>query len=131
MSLLKDKMGLTMKNFNILGVHWKIRFLGEGLMKNQYKEGDCWKWGPWTFCWVKGKGAWQERGGVFEGRGLIPQCTLLWICTNLREFVTSLVFYWVTFICFSSSSFLCSSVSGCSSNDENDLLSLVQLKLFS
>ena len=25
--LLKDKMGLRMKNFNIFGVHWKIRFL--------------------------------------------------------------------------------------------------------
>ena len=36
-----DKMGLTMKNFNILGVHWKIRFLRGG-----------------------GK---KEGGGVFEG----------------------------------------------------------------
>ena len=28
---LKDKTGLTMKIFNILGVHWKIRFLGGGI----------------------------------------------------------------------------------------------------
>ena len=33
-------MGLTMKNFNIYGVHWKIQFLGGGgLMKNQYRGG--------------------------------------------------------------------------------------------
>ena len=38
---LKDKIGLTMKIFNILGVHWKIRFLGGGhsFTKNQYREG--------------------------------------------------------------------------------------------
>ena len=28
-------MGLRMENFDIMGVHWKIRFLGAGLMKNQ------------------------------------------------------------------------------------------------
>ena len=27
---LKDKMGLRMENFNILGVHQKIKFLREG-----------------------------------------------------------------------------------------------------
>ena len=31
--------GLRMKNFNILGVHWKIWFLG-GCMKNQYIGGE-------------------------------------------------------------------------------------------
>ena len=33
--LLKDGMGLRVKNFN-MGVHWKMQFLGEGCMKNQY-----------------------------------------------------------------------------------------------
>ena len=28
--LLKDVMGLKMKSFNIMGVHWKIQFLGGG-----------------------------------------------------------------------------------------------------
>ena len=35
-------VGLTMKNLNICGVHWKIRFVGEvggGLTKNQYRGG--------------------------------------------------------------------------------------------
>ena len=36
--LLKDKMVLRMKNFNIFGVHWKIRLLG-GVLKNQYVGG--------------------------------------------------------------------------------------------
>ena len=39
--LTKNKMGLRMKNFNIFGVIWRIRFLREGgrVTKNQYKEG--------------------------------------------------------------------------------------------
>ena len=38
--VLKDKMGLTVKNFNIFEVHWKIQFLGGGgLTKNQYRGG--------------------------------------------------------------------------------------------
>ena len=30
---LKDKMNLRVKSFNILGVHWKIQLLGEGVHK--------------------------------------------------------------------------------------------------
>ena len=60
-----------MKNFNILGVHWKTWLLGGGeggVMKNQYRGEDCLKrGGAWTVCQFKG--AWQERGGVFEGGG--------------------------------------------------------------
>ena len=29
-TFLKDGVGLRMKNFNIMGVYWKIRFLGGG-----------------------------------------------------------------------------------------------------
>ena len=69
-------MVLRMENFNIFGVHWKIQLLGEGgLEKPIYREGLPKKGGgPWTDCWFKGGGAWQERGGgVFEkGGGLIP-----------------------------------------------------------
>ena len=33
-------MGLRMKNFNIMGIHWKIQFLGGmGVKKNQYIGG--------------------------------------------------------------------------------------------
>ena len=32
-------MVLRMKNFNVLGVHWKIRLLEEGFTKNQYRGG--------------------------------------------------------------------------------------------
>ena len=59
---------LTMKNFNIIGVHWKIQFLGGGggVMKNQYRGGSYLKRGAWTIC--RFKGAWQEREvGVFDG----------------------------------------------------------------
>ena len=34
-------MVLRMKNFNILGVHWKIQLLEGKFTKNQYREGDC------------------------------------------------------------------------------------------
>ena len=53
-------MVYMMKNFNIFGVHRKIRLLGV-FMKNQFRGG------AWTVSHLKG--AWQERGGggVFEG----------------------------------------------------------------
>ena len=42
-------MGLRMKNFGIMGVHQKIRFLG-GCMKNQYIEVELpKKWGLDSF----------------------------------------------------------------------------------
>ena len=67
--LLKDKMGLRMKNFDILHLHWKIWLLGGEFMKNQYRggEGGCLKRGLGQFADLRGL-AWQERGGsVFEG----------------------------------------------------------------
>ena len=39
--LLKDKMGLRMKDFDILGIHWKIRLLGGEFTKKWYRGGDC------------------------------------------------------------------------------------------
>ena len=64
------------KNFNILGVHGKIRVLGRRggrgarveVTKKQYIGGDCLKReGTWTVCRFK-KGTSQESGGgVFEG----------------------------------------------------------------
>ena len=40
--IIKNKMVLRMKNLNILGVHWKIRFLG-GVHKKKYRGGNCLK----------------------------------------------------------------------------------------
>ena len=55
-----------MKNFNIFGVHVKIRVLqgrGGGFTKNQYIVWDCLKRGPGQFADLRGVGAWQEKGG--------------------------------------------------------------------
>ena len=64
--LLKDKMVLRMKNFDIFGVHWKIQLLGKVHEKPIYR-GDCLKKGLGQFVNLRGW-AWQEWGsGVFEG----------------------------------------------------------------
>ena len=71
-------MVLRMKNFNILGVHWKIQLLGGGggSQKNNIYGGLPKKGELGQFANLRGP--WQERGsGVLEG-GLIPQCTL-WV----------------------------------------------------
>ena len=72
-------MGLRLKNFDIMGVHWKIWFLGEALHENQYTGGGCFKRGLGLFADLR-KGLEKKRGMVFlrGGRGLIPQCTL-WV----------------------------------------------------
>ena len=57
-------MGLTMENYNIFGVHWKIWFLGGGgVPKNQYKGGNCLKGG--------GLGKFTDlRGALARKRGV-------------------------------------------------------------
>ena len=54
-------MGLRMKNFSIMGVHQKIRFL-EGCMKNQYIEVELPKKGGLDSFQIS-QGPWQNRGG--------------------------------------------------------------------
>ena len=60
-------MVLRTTNFNILGVHWKIRLLGggEGSTKNQYRGGDWFKEGGglW-YAIIKGGGLGQFVAGV-------------------------------------------------------------------
>ena len=66
--LLKDEIGVRMKNFNIMWVHRKIQFLGKGFTKNQYIEWKCLKGG-------RGGGrvgqfpnlsdGWQKKGWCF------------------------------------------------------------------
>ena len=65
-------MGLKMKNFNILGIDWKIRLLRGEFTKNWYRGWGLPKRGAWTVCRFIG-GSWQEKGGgVFEGGGWYP-----------------------------------------------------------
>ena len=68
-------MSLRMKNFNILGVHWKIQLLGGGGLEKPIYKGGLPKKGQLGQLFDL-RGAWQERGGwgVFEGGGLIPEC---------------------------------------------------------
>ena len=72
-----------MKNFNILGVHGKIRVLRGFQEKPIYRGGDRLKAGGrgggevWAVCGFNG--AWQESGGacVFERGGDNPMHTML------------------------------------------------------
>ena len=57
-------MVLGMKNFNILGVHWKIQGGEGGVLKIQYIGRIAKKRGTWAVCWFKGRTC-QERAGVF------------------------------------------------------------------
>ena len=72
-------MGLRMKSFSIMRVHWKIRFLG-GFTKNQYIVRDCLKRGLGQFSDLRRDLA-KKRGWCFW-RGLIPKRTL-WIYAAL------------------------------------------------
>ena len=80
-------MVLRMKNFNIFGVHWKIRLLG-GFTKNQYRGGNCLKRGAWTVCRFNG-GLGEKEGVVFLMGGLTPQCTLCKVFEDLCFFMFS------------------------------------------
>ena len=65
-------MGLRMKNFNILWVHWKLRLLGGGGYKKPIQRGDCLTRGLEQFTDLS-RGAWQERrGGDFKWGSWYP-----------------------------------------------------------
>ena len=64
-----------MKNFNIMGVHSKIWFLGGREVTKIKYIGDCLKRGTWTVWRFKRGLGEKERGGTFDG-GLIHQFTL-------------------------------------------------------
>ena len=60
-------MVLRTKNFNIFGVHWKIRLLGgRNLEKPRYRGRLHKKGGAWTVCWFK-RGLGMKEGGVYGG----------------------------------------------------------------
>ena len=71
-------MVLRMKNFDILGVHWKIQLLvggGGGVHKKPIYRGDCWKGGGGLGQFDNLRGAWQEKWGWYfwgGGEGWYP-----------------------------------------------------------
>ena len=61
-------MGLKMKNFNIMGVHRKIQFLGE-VTEIQCRGGNCLKRGHGQFAGLRGDLAKKrKRGWMFLRR---------------------------------------------------------------
>ena len=57
-------MGLRMKNFNILGVHWEIQFLGGRGYEKPIQMGELSERVVWTVCRFKGRGGGLARNGV-------------------------------------------------------------------
>ena len=130
-----------MKNYNILGVRWKIWLL-VGLTKNQYRGGDCLKRGAWTVCRFE-VGLARKRGWCFWGGGwytnanydqsaqktLDTSLILFHICTNkclncnitftadfafIVTFIFSMIHCFIFFQCLLNSfqNFFCSFLRG-------------------
>lgn len=59
----------------ILGVHWRIQLLGGEVHEKPIYRGGLPKKGEMDKLQIK-RGAYQEKGGGFEGGGVIPQYTL-------------------------------------------------------
>ena len=72
-------MVLRMKNFNILGIHWKIRLLGGCSQKNNIDGRGHLEMGVWTVYLFKGGVGKKEWGGDFEGRVWYPMHTMLYV----------------------------------------------------
>ena len=82
-------MGLSMKNFSFLGVHWKIRLLGWEFVKNWYREGLPKKGGAWIVSRFEGGSLARKRVVVFLRGGSYPDAhngnnlSNSQVCTNL------------------------------------------------
>ena len=76
MLLLRDKMVLRMKNFNILGVHWKIRLLGVGGSRKTNVEGGLPKKGALVSLPIYGGDLARKRGGGVWGGVDTPMHTM-------------------------------------------------------
>ena len=74
-------MVLRMKNFNILGVHWRIQLLGGGGSQKTNIDGGLPKsggGGVWTVCqFSEGGLGKKEWGCVFEKKGDTPMYTMI------------------------------------------------------
>ena len=57
-----------MKNFNIVGVHWKIQIL-EGVYEKPIYRGNCLKRGFGQFADLRGGGGFLKEGVVFSRGG--------------------------------------------------------------
>ena len=74
-----------MKNFNILGIHWKIWLSDGGVHKKSIKRKDCLKREAWTVYRFKEEGGLSvKRGWCFLKGGLICWCTL-WFLAKLKR----------------------------------------------
>ena len=94
-------MVLKMKNFNILGVHWKVQLLG-GFMKNQYRGWDCLKrgGGAWTVCRFIREGLARKKEVMFL-RGVDTSMRTMRVVQNLIRnlfFVSKMTRIWWVFI---------------------------------
>ena len=79
----RNGIGSTLKSFDIIRVHWKIRFLGgEGSRKT--KRGNCLKrerLGQFADL----RGAWRKKGGVFLRGGWYPNAHYVTDLPELSE----------------------------------------------
>ena len=69
-------MGLRMKNFNILGVHWKIWLLRGSSWKTNIERGLPKKRGLGQFEDLRGGGGLARKRGVVPLRGVLLWCAL-------------------------------------------------------
>ena len=76
-------MVLRMKNFNILGVRWKIWLLGGDVHEKQYRGGGLPKKGAWTVCQFKGELG--KREGVVFLSGVDNSMNTMRVVQNLKR----------------------------------------------
>ena len=83
-------MGLRMKNFDILGVHWKIQLLGGSSQKTDIEGGTAYKVGLGKLADLRG-GLARKRGVVFLREGVdIPMHTMyiyIYICIYMYIYI--------------------------------------------
>ena len=86
-------MGVKDKKFNIMGVHWRIQFLG-GVHKYM---GNCLKRGAWTVCRFK-RGLGKKKGVVFVCEGVdTPMHTIA--CLSQSTFYVSAIMHLLDPLC--------------------------------
>ena len=68
--------GVKEKNFNIMEVHWKIRFSGGGAWKPSMSRVKCLKTGAWIVCRFKRRPWQKRRGWCFWGGVETPMHTV-------------------------------------------------------
>ena len=81
-------MGLKMKNFNIMGIHWKIQFSGEGGGSHEKPiyRGKCLKRGLGQFADLRwGGGLAEEEGWYPNAPYEQPSSKYVYHCLNLKS----------------------------------------------